>query len=62
MKTYAIKYTEGLHINLTYEVKARNMNEALTIFYHENPNASHESIEVREDGTISTPANGTGSN
>lgn len=49
MKTYVIKYNEGLHINLTYEVKARNMNEALTIFYQENPNASHENIEVRKN-------------
>lgn len=50
MKTYVIKYTEGLHINLTYEVKAKNMNEALTVFYFHNPNASHESIEeVRKE-------------
>lgn len=49
MKTYVIKYNEGLHINLTYEVKARSINEALTIFYQENPNASHESIEVKEN-------------
>lgn len=45
MQEYKMTYTEGLTINKTITIAAKDMNEALCILMMNNPNAIVESIE-----------------
>lgn len=59
MKLYKIKYSENNVINKVAEIEAETINEALLIFFDQNPNANYEAVEVKEDEAVSIPTEGT---